>query len=251
MKLNLWRRICLVCVICALTVIGLPEPSYKSGRNEKVMDSLIFDKTITIVGSEEFVDHVRKALTLLQSKSPSGYPVVKKYIGRIIQGAASGMYAYYNPPTFQMSAKEAFSTKTIGTMHYSGVQVPLCMMLIIQKNTMTIKKFMDTLTAPILRSMYGRVKLLSASALRFKRKFVVRLGRIKRFTNIWKVVTADTVKYDETGRDEPWNRSSLARSSATLYQLQSPQPAQSVVETASIRFVLGTDSHFLCSPYIR
>jgi hypothetical protein len=107
MKLNLWRRICLVCVICALTVIGLPEPSYKSGRNEKVMESLIFDETITIVGSEEFVDHVRKALTLLQSKSPSGYPVVKKYIGRIIQGTTSGMYAYYNPPTFQMSAKEA------------------------------------------------------------------------------------------------------------------------------------------------
>ena len=124
-------------------------------------------------------------------------------------------------------------------MHYSGVQVPLCMMLIIQKNTMTIKKLMDTPTTPILRSMYGQVKLLSASALRFKRKFVVRLGRIKRFTNIWKTVTADTVKYDETGRDEPWNRSSLARSSATLYQLQSPQPAQGVVETASIRFVQG------------
>jgi hypothetical protein len=44
MKLNLWRRICLVCVIFALTVIGLPEPSYKSGRNEKVMESLIFDE---------------------------------------------------------------------------------------------------------------------------------------------------------------------------------------------------------------
>ena len=69
MKLNLWRRICLVCVICALTVIGLPEPSYKSGRNEKVMESLIFDETITILGSEEFVDHVRKALTLLQSNA--------------------------------------------------------------------------------------------------------------------------------------------------------------------------------------
>jgi hypothetical protein len=48
--------------------------------------------------------------------------------------------------------------------------------------------------------MYGQLKLLSASALRFKGKFVVRLGRIKRFTNIWKTVTADTVKYGETGR---------------------------------------------------
>ena len=86
MKLNLWRTSCLVCVVCALMVIGLPEPTYRSGQNEKVMESPIFDETITIVGSEAFVDHVRKALTLLESKSPSGYPVVKKYIGRIKEG---------------------------------------------------------------------------------------------------------------------------------------------------------------------
>ncbi|MBV8357797.1 MAG: hypothetical protein JO189_07655 [Deltaproteobacteria bacterium] len=107
MKLNLWRTICLVCVVCALMVIGLPEPTYRGRQNEKVMESLIFDETITIVGSEAFIDQVRKALTLLQSKSPSSYPVVKKYIGRIKEGTTSGMYAYYNPPTFQMSAKEA------------------------------------------------------------------------------------------------------------------------------------------------
>jgi hypothetical protein len=107
MKLNLWRTMCLVCVFCVVTVIGLPEPTYRSGQNEKVMESLIFDETITIVGSEAFVNHVRKALSLLQSKSSSGYPVVKKYIGRIKEGTTSGMYAYYNPPTFQMSAKEA------------------------------------------------------------------------------------------------------------------------------------------------
>jgi hypothetical protein len=107
MKLNLWRTICLVCVVCALTVIGLPEPTYRSGQNDKVMESLTFDETITIVGSEAFIDHVRKALTLLESKSPSGYPVVKKYIGRIREGTTSGMYAYYSPPTFQMSAQEA------------------------------------------------------------------------------------------------------------------------------------------------
>lgn len=107
MKLTLWRAICLVCVVCALTVIGLPEPSYRSGQKGKVTESLIFDEAITIVGSGAFVDHVMKALTLLRSKSPSGYPVVKKYIGRIKEGTTSGMYAYYTPPTFQMSAKEA------------------------------------------------------------------------------------------------------------------------------------------------
>ena len=71
------------------------------------MESLIFDETIAIVGSEAFVNHVKKALSLLQSNSASGYPVVKKYIGRIKEGTTSGMYAYSNPPTFQMSAKEA------------------------------------------------------------------------------------------------------------------------------------------------
>jgi hypothetical protein len=59
-------------------------------------------------------------------------------------------------------------------------------MLIIQKSTMITKKCMDTLQVPttIRRSIYGQVKLLSASALRFKGKFVVRLERIKRFANI-------------------------------------------------------------------
>ena len=112
MKLNVWRRICLVCVLCALTVISLPGPIYRSSQSEQIMESLVFDKAIKIVGSEAFVDHVRKALTLLQTKSPSGYPVVKEYIGRIKEGTTSGMYAYYNPPTFQMSAKEALLSES-------------------------------------------------------------------------------------------------------------------------------------------
>jgi hypothetical protein len=107
MKLNVWRTICLVCIVCALMVIGLPEPTYRSRQKQEFMEPLMFDETITILGSEEFIDHVRKALALLQSKSPSGYPVVKKYIGKIQEGTTSGMFAYYNPPTFQMSAKEA------------------------------------------------------------------------------------------------------------------------------------------------
>jgi hypothetical protein len=88
-------------------VIGLPEPTYRDSQNKQLMESLVFDETITIVGSEAFVNHVTRALSLLRSKSSSGYPVVKKYIGRIKEGTISGMYAYYTPPTFQMSAKEA------------------------------------------------------------------------------------------------------------------------------------------------
>ena len=158
MKLNLWRTMCLVCVFCVVTVIGLPEPTYRSGQNERAMESLIFDETIMIVGSEAFLNHVRKALSLLQNKSSSGYPVVKKYIGRIKEGTTSGMYAYYNPPTIQMSPKEALlPTKSIrGPLHYSGVQLSLCMMLIIQKSTMITKKCMDTLQVPTTIRRYSR-----------------------------------------------------------------------------------------------
>ncbi len=105
--MKLWKKICFVCLLCLLTVVALPEPTYRGDQNKQVMESLIFDETITVVGSKPFVDHVIKALSLLQSRSPSGYPVVKKYIGRIKEGTTSGMYAYYNPPTFQLSAKEA------------------------------------------------------------------------------------------------------------------------------------------------
>ena len=112
MKLKRGRTICLVCVFCVLAVICLPEPTYRSGHHERATESLIFDETITIVGSEAFVNHVMKALSLLRSKSSSGYPVVKTYIGRIREGPTSGMYAYYDPPTFQMSAKEALLNET-------------------------------------------------------------------------------------------------------------------------------------------
>jgi hypothetical protein len=106
-KLKLRRTIFFVCVFSVVTVIGLPESTYRDGQHKQLMESLVFDQAIMIVGSEAFVNHVTRALSLLKSKSSSGYPVVKKYIGRIKEGTTSGMYAYYNPPTFQMSAKEA------------------------------------------------------------------------------------------------------------------------------------------------
>lgn len=96
------------------------------------------------------------------------------------------MYAYYNPPTFQMSAKEALLNEI-----NEDYALQWCATVIVHdayhsKKYHDYQEGMDTLQVPttIRRSIYGQVKLLSASALRFKGKFVVRLERIKRFANI-------------------------------------------------------------------
>jgi hypothetical protein len=48
-----------------------------------------------------------EALEILRSKSVKGYDIVKKYVGRIRESAISGMVAYENPPTFNMSRETA------------------------------------------------------------------------------------------------------------------------------------------------
>jgi hypothetical protein len=66
-----------------------------------------FDESIEVVGSEEYVDQVMDALEILKSKSSAGYDIVKKYIGRIRESETSGMVAYEDPPTFNMSRETA------------------------------------------------------------------------------------------------------------------------------------------------
>ena len=67
---------------------------------------------IDIVGSPEYKQQVAQALILLSKKSPEAYQIAKKYIGKIEQGERSAMFAYKNPPTYQMSNKTAFHSLT-------------------------------------------------------------------------------------------------------------------------------------------
>lgn len=72
----------------------------------------VFGKEIEITGSVEFQDQIHRALNLLRSKAPDQYDTVLKYIGKIEQGDKSAMWAYENPPTFQMADLTAFYSLT-------------------------------------------------------------------------------------------------------------------------------------------
>lgn len=61
-----------------------------------------------IVGSTRFTDQVREAMILLKTQAPDAYAIVTNYVGRIEEGKISGMWAYKNPPTYEMSDDTAF-----------------------------------------------------------------------------------------------------------------------------------------------
>ncbi len=67
---------------------------------------------IRIDGDERFVLQVRACLDLLSRKAKLEYRLVRKYVGVISQGNRSGMFAWEDPPRFQMSDKTAFYSLT-------------------------------------------------------------------------------------------------------------------------------------------
>lgn len=69
-------------------------------------------KIIEVIGDQEFIRQVEAALTLLEDKDPEAFSIVKNYIGRIEQGEHSGMWAYKDPPTFELANRSAFYSIT-------------------------------------------------------------------------------------------------------------------------------------------
>jgi hypothetical protein len=65
-----------------------------------------------IVGSTRFSEQVREALSLLESRDPEAYAIVTTYVGRIQEGERSGMWAYQDPPTYEMSDRTALYSVT-------------------------------------------------------------------------------------------------------------------------------------------
>jgi len=65
-----------------------------------------------IVGSLQFSNQVHQALILLQTRDTNAYAIVTNYIGRIAQGQQSGMWAYKNPPTYEMGDSTTFYSLT-------------------------------------------------------------------------------------------------------------------------------------------
>ena len=65
-----------------------------------------------IVGSLKFSNQVHQALVLLSSRDTNAYCIVTNYVGRILEGQHSGMWAYQEPPTYEMSDSTAFYSVT-------------------------------------------------------------------------------------------------------------------------------------------
>ena len=71
-----------------------------------------FGSDLEIAGSARFKEQVIQALALLNKDAPEAYAIVIKFVGRIVQGDKSGMWAYKNPPTYEMSDHTAFHSVT-------------------------------------------------------------------------------------------------------------------------------------------
>jgi len=67
---------------------------------------------IEIRGSAEFAAQTRAALTLLEEKAPEAFAKIQKYIGMIEQGEHSGIWAWEQPPRYEVGDATAFFSVT-------------------------------------------------------------------------------------------------------------------------------------------
>jgi hypothetical protein len=67
---------------------------------------------ILITGSPEFVEQTRQALSLLEAEAPAAYAKVQAYVGIIAQGEHSGMWAWEEPPRYEVGDATAFYSVT-------------------------------------------------------------------------------------------------------------------------------------------
>jgi hypothetical protein len=63
---------------------------------------------IEIRGASPFVAQVENSLRLLRDKSPDAFALTQRYMKRIDESRHSGMWAYDEPPTFDLAPKTAF-----------------------------------------------------------------------------------------------------------------------------------------------
>jgi hypothetical protein len=67
---------------------------------------------IKIEGSQAFIDQTRAALALLESLAPDAFLKTQKYVGVIQQGQHSGMWAWEEPPRYEVGDPTAFYSVT-------------------------------------------------------------------------------------------------------------------------------------------
>lgn len=67
---------------------------------------------IKINGNSEFIAQTRAALTLLEEKAPDAFKKIQTYVGLIEQGEHSGMWAWEQPPRYEVGDVTAFFSVT-------------------------------------------------------------------------------------------------------------------------------------------
>jgi hypothetical protein len=67
---------------------------------------------VDIVGTDVFLYQTLEGMSLLQNKSPEAYTKIQTYIGLIELGEHSGMWAFENPPRYEVGQRTADSTTT-------------------------------------------------------------------------------------------------------------------------------------------
>ena len=60
---------------------------------------------VQVYGNTQFIEQVEVSLRLLKEKSPEAFKLIQRYAPRIEQNSRSGMRAYDDPPTFDLSQK--------------------------------------------------------------------------------------------------------------------------------------------------
>ena len=97
------------------TIAPVPAlPTFLPPTNEPLIsanDPNIYG-VVRIEGSPEFITQTRAALSLLESNAPDAYQKTQTYVGLIQQGQHSGMWAWEDPPRYEVGDTTAFYSVT-------------------------------------------------------------------------------------------------------------------------------------------
>jgi hypothetical protein len=90
------------------------EPTSPSQQPETLPDGrlLLTYGKLDIVGSKTFIDKTSEALSLLKQKCPYAHHKIQTYVGLIEQGEHSGMWAFENPPRYEVGQRTVDSSIT-------------------------------------------------------------------------------------------------------------------------------------------
>jgi hypothetical protein len=97
--------------LSACKALSLPGSGEIHANRLTTFDPAMYGK-IEIIGSEEFIAQTRAALALLDEKAPDAFWKIQTYIGIIEQGEHSGMWAWEDPPRYEVGRATAFYSLT-------------------------------------------------------------------------------------------------------------------------------------------